>query len=49
MVNAGRPQPYGPWWKRVGWLVVLWLLGVGALGVVALALKQVMRLAGLTS
>ena len=42
-------QPYGPWWKRVGWLLLLWLLGVGALGVVAVVLRQAMRLAGLTS
>ena len=49
MVGAGHRQPYGPWWKRLGWLLLLWLLGVGALAVVAVALRQVMRLAGLTS
>ena len=49
MVNVDHRQPYGPWWRRVGWLLLLWLLGVGALGVVAVVLKQVMRLAGLTS
>ena len=49
MVNADDRQPYGPWWKRVGWLLLLWLLGVVALGVVAVVLRQLMRIAGLTS
>lgn len=40
---------YSPWWKRIGWLLLIWLLGVGALTIVAFALKLVMRLAGLTN
>lgn len=49
MEHAGGSRPYRSWWKRLGWLVLLWLLGVGALGAVALALKLLMRVAGLTS
>jgi len=49
MEHTGDSGPYGPWWKRIAWLVFLWLLGVGALGLVAFALKLVMRFAGLTS
>ncbi len=41
--------PYRPWRTRIGWLVVLWLAGVGTLGIVALTLKSLMRLAGLTA
>jgi len=38
---------YDPWWKRIGWLLLIWLLSVGALGVVAFALKLLMHFAGL--
>jgi hypothetical protein len=37
------------WGRRFGWLVGLWLAGVAALGLVALLLRVLMRLAGLTS
>ena len=40
---------YAPWWKRFGWLVLLWLAGVVALGAVALGLKVLMSLVGLTT
>ena len=36
-----------PWLKRLGWLVLIWCLSVGALGVAALAMRWVMRAAGL--
>ena len=49
MVRTDEREPYGPWWRRVGWLLLLWLIGVGALGVVAIVLKVLMRLAGLTT
>ena len=49
MVGTDDREPYGPWWKRVGWLLLLWLLGVGVLGVVAVVLKLAMHLAGLAS
>jgi hypothetical protein len=35
--------------RRLAWLVGLWLAGVGVLGLVALALRYVMGLAGLSS
>ena len=37
------------WCKRIGWLVAIWMLSVAALGIVALALKGIMRLAGLSA
>ena len=43
------PQGPGPWWKRVGWLLLIWLLSVGALGLVAMLLKVIMRMAGLAT
>jgi hypothetical protein len=38
-----------PWWKKLGWLVLIWSASVAALGVVALLLKLLMRAAGLTT
>lgn len=37
------------WGWRVAWFVGLWVTGVAALGLVALLLRVIMRLAGLTS
>ena len=37
------------WPRRVGWLVLIWSAGVAALAVVAVALRAVMSLAGLTA
>lgn len=37
------------WSKRIGWLVAIWILSVAALGVVALSLKGVMTLVGLST
>ena len=37
------------WGRRIAWLVGLWVAGVAALGLVALLLRLLMRLAGLTS
>jgi hypothetical protein len=37
------------WGRRIAWLVGLWVAGVAALGLVALLLRVLMRLAGLTS
>jgi hypothetical protein len=48
MEHADGSGSYGPWWKRVAWLVLIWLLGVGALGLVAFGLKLAMRFAGLS-
>lgn len=49
MMRAADPTARAPLRKRIGWLVLIWALSVGALGAVALALKLVMRAAGLTT
>jgi hypothetical protein len=36
------------WFYRFGWLVLIWSASVAALGLVALVLRAVMSLAGLT-
>ncbi|MGF6093150.1 DUF2474 domain-containing protein [Pseudomonas sp. 18173] len=38
-----------PWYKRLGWLVVIWLGSVVALGVVAGGLRMLMHAAGMSS
>jgi hypothetical protein len=38
-----------PWWKKLGWLVLIWCLSVAALAVVALFFKLLMRAAGMTN
>lgn len=38
----------GPWWKRLGWFVLLWLGGVLALSAFAWGLRQVMRGVGMS-
>ncbi len=37
------------WGRRIAWLVAIWTASVAALAVVALALKGIMRLAGMSS
>jgi hypothetical protein len=49
MTGRDDRQDQAPWPQRIGWLVILWLLGVAALGATAIAIKLVMRLAGLTT
>lgn len=39
----------GPWWKRVGWLLLIWSAGVAALAVFAFGLRLLMRAAGLSA
>ncbi len=39
----------GPWWKRVGWLLLIWCAGVAALAVFAFGLRLLMRAAGLSA
>lgn len=36
------------WLSRVGWLVLIWATSVAALGAVALVLRAIMSLAGMT-
>jgi len=49
MLRQSSQPGAGPWWKRVGWLLLIWLLSVGTLGLVAAVLKVIMRMAGLTT
>ncbi|MEO8249366.1 MAG: DUF2474 domain-containing protein [Burkholderiales bacterium] len=37
------------WFKRIGWLALIWVASVAALFVVALVIRYVMGLAGLTA
>jgi hypothetical protein len=41
--HAGRQ-----WLRRVGWLILIWAASVAALGAVALVLRAIMSVAGLT-
>jgi hypothetical protein len=36
------------WLSRVGWLILIWATSVAALGAVALALRAIMSVAGMT-
>jgi hypothetical protein len=38
-----------PWWKKLGWLILIWAASVGALGLVALLLRLLMNAAGMTA
>jgi hypothetical protein len=38
-----------PWWKKLGWLVLIWAASVAALRVVAWLIRLLMHAAGLTS
>ena len=38
-----------PWFRKVGWLVLIWAASVLALGVVAGVFRALMTLAGLTA
>jgi hypothetical protein len=51
-MGRGRPGPDATtpvWGRRIAWLLGLWVAGVAAVGLVALLLRLVMRLAGLSS
>jgi hypothetical protein len=49
MKTSGRDEETPRWGRRIVWLLAIWTLSVGAMALVALALKGVMRLAGLTT
>jgi hypothetical protein len=49
MIGSDSAPSHPNWPKRIAWLVILWLLGVAVLGATAIAIKIVMRAAGLTS
>jgi hypothetical protein len=42
----GKPSP---WWKKLGWLVLIWTLSVAFLGVIAYLLRWFMQVAGLSA
>lgn len=37
------------WCRRVGWLLLIWIGSVAALGLAALAMKLLMRAAGMSN
>jgi hypothetical protein len=49
MNGAGEQRSAATWAKRLAWLVILWAFGVAVLGLILIALKLVMRLAGLAN
>jgi hypothetical protein len=36
------------WLSRVGWLILIWVTSIAALGTVALALRAIMSVTGMT-
>ncbi len=38
-MSAGNSVAAGPWWKRIGWFVLLWVAGVAVVGAVAWLLR----------
>lgn len=38
-----------PWWKKLGWLVLIWAASVAALGLVSYLLRLFMNAAGLST
>jgi len=47
MAESLRPRQL--WLRRLGWLLLIWAASVAALGAVALGLRWVMGLAGMTA
>lgn len=45
----GAPEDTRPWWKKLGWLVLIWLASVAALGLFAGLLRLFMHAAGMRS
>ncbi|AJJ63988.1 Protein of uncharacterised function (DUF2474) [Yersinia aldovae] len=52
---ASQPSPHAaeqvkaPWWKKVGWLVVIWCASVLALLAVSMLFRMMMTAAGMKS
>jgi hypothetical protein len=38
-----------PWFRRVGWFILIWMASVTALAIVAAVLRALMNFAGLTA
>lgn len=49
MAAVPSPRDARLWARRIAWLLAIWSLSVGALAVVALVLKGLMRLVGMSS
>lgn len=47
MTRPAPPQRH--WLRRLGWLALIWAASVAVLGGVALAIRIVMNMAGLTA
>jgi len=47
-MTAPEAYRHSPWWKKLGWLVLIWAASVAALAVVAGLLRLLMNAAGLT-
>jgi hypothetical protein len=48
-MGVRSPSDRRKWLSRVGWLILIWTASVAALGVVALILRAIMSVAGLTT
>jgi Protein of unknown function (DUF2474) len=48
-MGVRSPSDRRNWPYRVGWLVLIWTASVAALGIVALSLRAIMSVAGLTT
>lgn len=49
MNHTSTPRSRGGTLRRLGWLVLIWACSVAALGIVALGMRMVMRLAGMSN
>lgn len=43
------PEKPRPWWKKLGWLVLIWSASVASLGLFAWLMKLFMRAAGMSN
>ncbi len=43
------PDKVRPWWKKLGWLILIWSASVAALGLFAWLMKLFMRAAGMSN
>lgn len=46
MASEGRDRKLWP--RRIGWLLLIWIASVGALAIVAVLMRLLMNMAGLT-
>lgn len=43
------PGNHSPWWKKLGWLILIWMCSVAALGLLAYLIRVLMNSVGLTT